>query len=83
MSTFTFGFVISQLALLNRTLPANADIKDLCIKVYARPELLSDLEQTVVITKTPIHILDKLSFSSENLRQNREIVVVDTIIPRR
>jgi hypothetical protein len=47
MSTFTFGFVISQLTLLNRTDLQDPHIKNLCIKVYARPELHRDLEQTV------------------------------------
>jgi hypothetical protein len=48
MSTFTFGFVISQLTLLNRTDFQDPHIKNLCIKVYARPELHKDLDQTVM-----------------------------------
>lgn len=47
MSTFTFGFVISQLSLLNRTDFADPNLKKLCIRVYARPDLHKDLEQTV------------------------------------
>lgn len=47
MSTFTFGFVISQLALLARTNFADPRMKKLCINVYARPELHKDLDQTV------------------------------------
>ena len=47
MSTFTFGFVISQLTQLNRTDFSDPHIKKLCIKVYARPDLHRDLEQTV------------------------------------
>lgn len=47
MSTFTFGFVISQLEELNRTDLQDPHIKKLCIKVYARPELHKDLEATV------------------------------------
>lgn len=47
MSTFTFGFVISQLMLVNRTDFADPRNNKVCIKVYARPELHKDLENTV------------------------------------
>ena len=47
MSTFTFGFVISQLQYLNRTHIPDPTLKKPCIKVYARPELHKDLDQTV------------------------------------
>lgn len=49
MSTFTFGFVISQLALLERLDFPDPHMKKLCIKVYARPELHKDLEKTVKV----------------------------------
>lgn len=47
MSPFTFGFVISQLTLLERVDFPSPLMKKLCIKVYARSDLHKDLEQTV------------------------------------
>lgn len=47
MSSFTFGFVISQLTLVERTDLQDPHIKKLCIKVYARPDIHKDLEMTV------------------------------------
>ena len=47
MSTFTFGFVISQLVQLNRTSFPDVRLKNLCVKVYARPDLFRDLDASV------------------------------------
>lgn len=47
MSTFTFGFLISQLSVVNRTDFPDPNIKKLCIKVYARPDLHKDLQDSV------------------------------------
>ena len=55
MSTFTFGFVISQLVQLNRTSFPDVRLKNLCVKVYARPDLFRDLDASVsrIILKCP------------------------------
>lgn len=47
MSTFTFGFVISQLQQVNRTDFQDPHIQNLCIKVYARPDMHKDLLESV------------------------------------
>lgn len=82
MSTFTFGFVISQLAVLNRVDLPNPLMKKLCIKVYARPELHKDLEQTVLEQTDCIADLLKFVFAA-SLWKGREIVAVYTKLSRR
>lgn len=84
MSTFTFGFVVSQLALLERTDLQDPRIK-LCIKVYARPDIHKDLDLTVKRWMRQLrHKFFELfiSPSIENLWQDWEVVAVDTNLSR-
>lgn len=54
MSTFTFGFLISQLTVVERTDFPDPHIQNVCIKVYARSDLHADL-QNVVSIKSSCH----------------------------
>lgn len=83
MSSFTFGFVISQLTLLNRTDFSDPHLKKLCIKVYARPEIHRDLDQTVRDAEDLLSAAINLNFSTEIVPKNREVLVVNSIVPWR
>lgn len=51
MSTFTLGFVISQLSLLNRTATPDPELKRPCtLRIWARPDIHDELEASVSLS---------------------------------
>lgn len=47
MSTFTFGFVMSELEMLSKTQLTDVHLKNVCVKIYGRSEMLDELDRAV------------------------------------
>lgn len=74
MSTFTFGFVMSELEMLSKTQLTDVHLKNVCVKIYGRSEMLDELDRAVslMIVKYSIRNLIILYSSLESLRTSRK-----------
>lgn len=71
MSTFAFGFLISQLTVVEKTdYLQDPNIKNVCIKVYARSELHADLINTVSnICQSDMNHVLKINIYRESMKE--------------